>query len=323
MDPVAAAANYPVPGIRERRGIVFDKWPFRLDIAVEYQDWILVAVSFVVVSIACLPCFCGRMHNRCSRAFTKWVYTRLHVYFCFVVYIDLFIVMFSIGVLPDWTVNQYIRQTIHFVSWVLIHLQKLIVSISILMGLFLMVRFRDRLFMAAGMEHVTVIRWNWRDVFGWSARKRPVEVFIWKVEGLFSSSKKFKPNDVYVECHMGHNEPMRTRVHNNAGSSCLIRESFQLNIDESAAGTLMTLLVKDQALVASTELGRLMISTRELCGIEDQTGKRRMIFDYSEENFISLDLSPSGKIWIAIAPVDDSEPHERERLLSEEDALTC
>eukprot|EP00419_Tripos_fusus_P076005 CAMPEP_0172880644 /NCGR_PEP_ID=MMETSP1075-20121228/115572_1 /TAXON_ID=2916 /ORGANISM="Ceratium fusus, Strain PA161109" /LENGTH=177 /DNA_ID=CAMNT_0013732923 /DNA_START=391 /DNA_END=924 /DNA_ORIENTATION=- len=177
--------------------------------------------------------------------------------------------------------------------------------------------------MAAGMEHVTVIRWNWRDVFGWSARKRPVEVFIWKVEGLFSSSKKFKPNDVYVECHMGHNEPMRTRVHNNAGSSCLIRESFQLNIDESAAGTLMTLLVKDQALVASTELGRLMISTRELCGIEDQTGKRRMIFDYSEENFISLDLSPSGKIWIAIAPVDDSEPHERERLLSEEDALTC
>jgi len=302
---------------------VYDKWPFRLDISVEYQDWILVFTSFVVVSIACLPCFCGRMHTRCSHAFTKWVYTRLHVYFCFVIYLDLFILMFTIGVLPDWTVNEYIRQTIDFVSWVLIRLEKLIVSFCILMGLFLMVRFRERLFMAAGMEHVTVFRWNWRDVFGWSARTRPVEVCIWKVEGLFSSSKKLKANDVYVECHMGYNESVRTRVHNNAGSSCLIRESFQLNIDENAASTLMTLLVKDQALVASTELGRLMISTRELCGIEDQTGKRRIISDYSEQNFVSLDLSPSGKIWIAITPVDDSEPHELQGLLTEEDALMC
>ena len=29
----------------------------------------------------------------------------------------------------------------------------------------------------------------------------------------------------------GYNEPMRTRVHNNAGSEAVIRESFQLNID--------------------------------------------------------------------------------------------
>ena len=29
----------------------------------------------------------------------------------------------------------------------------------------------------------------------------------------------------------GYNEPMRTRVHNNAGSEAVIRESFQINID--------------------------------------------------------------------------------------------
>ncbi len=33
---------------------------------------------------------------------------------------------------------------------------------------------------------------------------------------------------VYVS---GYNEPMRTRVHNNAGSEAVIRESFQINID--------------------------------------------------------------------------------------------
>mmetsp|Transcript_47194 Transcript_47194/g.109138 ORF Transcript_47194/g.109138 Transcript_47194/m.109138 type:complete len:331 (-) Transcript_47194:159-1151(-) len=314
----------PTAAPRERQGLVFDKWPFRLDIPVEYQDWILVAVCMGLVSFACMPCFCGHMHNRWSRAFTHWVYTRLHVFFCFVMYFDLLVLMFTIGVLPDWTVNEFVQQAILFVTWVLVHLQKMIVSFTIIFGLSLMIRFRERLLLAAGMEHVTVIRWNWRDVFGLHTKKRPVEIFIWKVDGLHSSSKKLKPNDVYVECHMGHNEPMRTRVHNNAGSGCNIRESFQLNIDESAASTLMTLLVKDQSLVGSTELARLMLSTRELCGIEDQTGKRRVAFDYSEECFVSLDLSPSGKIWIAVSPVEDGEADERAPLMQDDSLfVTC
>lgn len=308
---------------RVRRGLVFDKWPFRLDIPVEYQDWILVLICTLLVGIACMPCFCGRMNTRCSRAFTNWVYTRLHVFFCFVIYFDLFVLMFTIGVLPDWTVNEFVQQAVSFITWVLVHLEKMIVSFSILFGLFLMVRFRERLLLAAGMEHVTVIRWNWRDVLGFSTKRRPVEIYIWKVDGLYSSSTKLKPNDVFVECHMGHNEPMRTRVHNNAGSACLVRESFQLNIDESAASTLMTILVKDQSLVTSRELARLILSTRELCGIEDQTGKRRVAFEYSEECFVSLDLSPSGKIWIAIAPVEDAELDERAALMQEDSLVTC
>merc|ERR1712039_227731 len=99
---------------------------------------------------------------------------------------------------------------------------------------------------------------------------------------------------------------------------------MQLNIDENAAGTLMTLLVKDQSLVTSSELARLMLSTRELCGIEDQTGKRRAAFTYSPEFFVALDLSPCGKIWIAIAPVEDGDIEERAPLIDDEDALvTC
>merc|ERR1719486_566418 len=151
-----------------------------------------------------------------------------------------------------------------------------------------------------------MIHFNWKQAIGLSVRKRPVEVFIWKVEDLQSSTSKiYKPNDVYIECHLGDNEPMRTRVHNNAGTSSVMKESFQVNINESETATLMTLLVKDQALMVSTELGRLVKSTREILAIEDRTGKRISGFTYSKDNFEELSLVPRGKIWIAIAPVDD------------------
>lgn len=89
-----------------RRGIVYDRWPFRLDIDTEYQDWILVATCVLVFGIWCTPCICGRLSNPCSRCFTSWVYTRLHVFFCIVSYLNLIILMLVIGILPDWTVNE-------------------------------------------------------------------------------------------------------------------------------------------------------------------------------------------------------------------------
>eukprot|EP00437_Effrenium_voratum_P009238 CAMPEP_0181430244 /NCGR_PEP_ID=MMETSP1110-20121109/17620_1 /TAXON_ID=174948 /ORGANISM="Symbiodinium sp., Strain CCMP421" /LENGTH=116 /DNA_ID=CAMNT_0023553547 /DNA_START=697 /DNA_END=1047 /DNA_ORIENTATION=- len=116
---------------------------------------------------------------------------------------------------------------------------------------------------------------------------------------------------------------MRTRVHNNAGSEAVIRESFQLNIDENSPDTLMTLLAKDQSLLTNSEIARLTLSTRELCGIEDQTGKRRSTFSYDEDSFLELSLNPSGKIWIAVAPVDEAAEEERSLLLQEDSLLPC
>jgi len=306
-----------------RRGIVYDRWPFRLDIDTEYQDWILVATCVLVFGIWCTPCICGRLSNPCSRCFTSWVYTRLHVFFCIVSYLNLIILMLVIGILPYWTVNEFAMYLILFVAWVLIHLQKMIISFCILFGFYMLLKFRDRLAWAAGLQHVTVIKFNWRDLFGLQAKKRPVEIFIWKIEELYSASGKvFKANDVYVECHLGYNEPMRTRVHNNAGHTVMVRESFQMNIDENAAATDMTLLVKDQQLVGSTELGRLILRTRELCGIEDQTGKRRENLQYNEECFVGLNLMPNGKIWLAVAPVEVGD-EERAPLMNEDSLVTC
>jgi hypothetical protein len=308
---------------RERKGIVYDQWPFRLDIGVEYQDWILVGMSIMLVGIWCLPCVCGRLKNPVSRAFTNWVYTRLHVFFCVVTYVNLFIVMMFIGILPDWSVNQYLFAVVGFNAWVLVHLKKTITSLAILFGFFMALKFRDRILNAAGMEHVKVFRFNWRDVFGFSSKRRPVEFYVWKVDGVQSSAGKvLKANDIFVECHMGDNEPMRTRVHNNAGSGCFIRESFQMNIDEDL-NSIMTLRVMDQALIASTEIAKLVLSSREIFGIEDQTGKRRTSFTYNNEDaFVALNLMPQGRIWIAIAPVDDMD-EERAPLINEDALMNC
>lgn len=310
------------PHIRE--GIVFDKWPFRLDIPVEYQDWILVGMCMFMTSIWCAPCMCGRLKNKASKRFTAWVYTRLHTYFVIATYLNLGICMFVVGICPDWTVNEFVEYFVEFVAWVLIHLKKMIVSGAILLGFFMLLKFRDRIAMAAGMEHVTVLRFSWKDMFCIPTKKRPIEIIIWKLDELQSSGSKgfVKANDVFVECHFGYNEPMRTRVHNNAGHSCVIKESFQVNIEEAASATVLTLLVKDQSLIASSELARLMLSTREVFGIEDQTGKRRTDFTYSEECFVALNLLPRGRIWLAIAPVDDGD-EERAPLVKEDALVTC
>jgi hypothetical protein len=316
---VIQPVNYTFPEDRPRQGVVFDKWPLRLDIPVEYQDWILVGVTAVLVALWCMPCLCGRMRNKSSRSFASYLYTRLDSFFWCITYFNLIVLMCTIGILPDWTVNEYCEYFLKFITWVLLRLKKTIVSATILFGFALVVKFQHKIRMAAGLEHMTVVHLNWKEMFGpnffFNLKKRPVELYLWKVEDL-QATKIYKAHDLFIECHLGDNEPMRTRVHNNAGTGCIVKESFQINMNESETGTLMTLLVKDQSMVGSTEIARLNMSTREICGVEDATGKRRNVFSYTDDNFVELSMLPRGKIWIAIAPVCEEED-ERQALLRE------
>jgi hypothetical protein len=116
---------------------------------------------------------------------------------------------------------------------------------------------------------------------------------------------------------------MRTRVHNNAGTSSVIKESFQVNIGEDQAAK-MTLLVKDQAMMVSTELARVVLTKKEVFAIEDSTGKQQeRNFSYSEENFQQVKLGPRGTIWIAIAPVDEWEEEKKPLMRDDSMSVTC
>jgi hypothetical protein len=251
---------------------------------------------------------------------------RLNTFFWYITYVNVAIVFFTVGVLPDWTVNEYFLSLLHFISWVLSNLVKIIQCLAILAGFFLFWKFQERVRKAAGLDHVTIFHVSWRDFMpcGCAKRQRPVEVFIWKVEDVQSSAKVYKANDLFVEAHFGDNEPMRTRVHNNAGSSCVLKESFQINLNQSDTSTQFTLVVKDQAIMASSELARLVLNTPDVLHVEDKTGKRSNEFSYSEEHFDKHQMSPQGWIWIAVAPVDDQPDEERKPLMTDDSlSITC
>ena len=49
--------------VRVREGIVFDRWPFRLDISYEFQCWLLIIVTGVCMTLCSMPCICGTFKN--------------------------------------------------------------------------------------------------------------------------------------------------------------------------------------------------------------------------------------------------------------------
>jgi len=317
---IASPANFTWPEDRVRQGIVFDRWPFRLDIDVEYQDWILVGVSFFLVSLWTLPCVCGRMRKKCSREISIYLYTRLHTFFRCVTCFNLIALMFTIAVLPDWSGNEYLYYLLMFIKWVLLRMKKIVVSSAILVGFILVFKFQAKLRTAAGMDHVSLIHFNWKEFLCINVKKRPIELYLWKVEDLHAT-KLYKAQDIFIECHFGENEPMRTRVHNNAGTSCEIKESFQMNMNESDTGALMTLLVKDQSMIGSTELAKLTLSTREICSVEDATGKRKNTFRWIQDDFVEMSMLPHGKILLAIAPVCEEDDEKQALLRGRDDSL--
>ena len=47
-------------------------------------------------------------------------------------YFNVFILLATLAILPDWTVNEFVVYLVGFIDWVLVHTEKLITSFSIL-----------------------------------------------------------------------------------------------------------------------------------------------------------------------------------------------
>ena len=56
-----------------RQGLTLLPYP-TLDVAQEYQAWILTATSLIALLLFCLPCLCGSSNKRVAVRFTNWVY---------------------------------------------------------------------------------------------------------------------------------------------------------------------------------------------------------------------------------------------------------
>jgi len=208
--------------------------------------------------------------------------------------------------LPDWGYADYVKCMASFAVFGAKNAMKFITSIAFIVIFVFVVAFKDRFLKLAGVDHKTVFRFKLRDIFGGSTRA--IAVDIWKVEDL-PAAQVWQPNNVFVEVFLGYNEPMKSRVHNNAGSGCMMKESLQLNFDENEDEEPLYLFVKNQKVMGAGELGRLELKAEDVAAVEKECAAKNKGGNggWSAEYFVEKRLIPRGTIWFRVMPVEDEE----------------
>lgn len=211
--------------------------------------------------------------------------------------------------LPDWTMKNYLQALLKCTIGAIQHLQKVATSIAIIVAFCFAVAFKDRIAQLLGFDHATLFRFKVRDCLTCLCPNRfqPIEISAWKVEDLVAADP-FSANNIFVEFFLGYNEPMKTRVHNNAGSECHIKERIQLNFDEDDEEETLYIFVRNQNIVGNSELARAELSTQKLKGIVREAATRGEFVRWSPEFFGDpIPLIPRGRLWMRAAPLMDDE----------------
>merc|ERR1711964_185461 len=124
------------------------------------------------------------------------------------------------------------------------------------------------------------------------------EVSLLRVADL-RSAQFLKPNDLFFEVHLGFNEVMCTRVLYGVGEDSVVKQTVQLNFDDSDSYYDLIVLAKHQDVVGSDEVARKVFSTEDVAEMMSEPGQT-----WNEQEFQEVSLQPQGKLWIRIAPVD-------------------
>jgi len=283
---------------------------FRLNIDPEFQGWVLLFATMTAIWLFCMPCYCAGLSSSMARRFASAMNKRLLVFYAFMLVVNGALMFLIITWLPDWDYADYIACCLAVVKWMGKNISKFVSSIVIIVAFFIAVIFKDRIALMLGLDHHTIFRCKIRDCFyGWSpSRFRAIEMVIWKVEDL-TSADVFSANNVFVEVYMGYNEAMKTRVHNNAGSACSIKETLQLNFDEDDDEEHLFIFVKNQKVMGSATLGRVELRPDMVAEVE-RKGREALLdpaHKWEERNFVQKKLIPRGTIWFRLSPVADED----------------
>jgi hypothetical protein len=280
---------------------------FRLNIDAEYQGWILAFATLTAIWVYCLPCYCAGMQLTIARRYAAWIQMRLPYFLAVATVFNIGMMFLVITWLPDWGPGDYVKCMLMAALYLAKNAMKFMTSIAFIVIFVFVVAFKDRFLKLAGVDHKTVFRFKLRDIFGGTTRA--IAVDIWKVDDL-PAAQVFAPNNIFIEMYLGYNEPMKTRVHNNAGSSCILKESLQLNFDENEDEEPLYLFVKNQKVMGAGELGRLELKAEDVFAVEKECAARRANGGsglWAPEHFVEKRLMPRGTIWIRVLPVDDEE----------------
>lgn len=288
----------------------------------------MLFATVTAVFFFCLPCYCAGLSCSPARRAAAWLSKRLPSFYLFMLVVNAVLMWLLIHTLPDWTVGAYLGSLAKFLVTLLQQTMECAGSVAIIAAFFVAIAFKDRLAQLCGIDHKTLFRFKIRDClscFG-GARFRPIEVAIWKVEDL-PSADIFSANNVFVELFLGYNEPMKTRVHNNAGSGCLMKEVIHLNFDEDDDEETLFIFVRNQKVMGTGDLARGEVSAAELkqeveqAGARDEEGEvlQRGEARWSGRGFREVKLIPRGKVWLKARRIDDTD-YEHSLL---QDMTTC
>mmetsp|Transcript_36626 Transcript_36626/g.82815 ORF Transcript_36626/g.82815 Transcript_36626/m.82815 type:complete len:297 (-) Transcript_36626:51-941(-) len=278
-----------------------------IDIDTEFQGWILLFASITCVWLFCLPCYCAGLQCSCARRFAVWVQQRLPNFYLFITLLNCSFMFLIITWLPDWTPLDYVQTLLKLAGWLAGHLLKFATSLVMIVAFAFAVAFKDRIALILGIDHKTLFKCKVRDcLYCWStSRFQPIEMHLWKVEDL-ASADIFSANNIFIELFFGYNETMSTRVHNNAGSGCIFKETLQLNFDEDDEEETLFIFVRNQKVMGAQELARAEIPTSKLKKMIHAT--KDNLLRWERESFGDpITLIPRGRLWMRAVPIVDEE----------------
>jgi hypothetical protein len=308
-------------------GLVKKIIEYRLDVDVEFQGWILIFATITAIWIFCMPCYCAGLQSSWARRLAKWLSLRLPQFFAVAALVNGVIMFLIITWLPDWDYGDYIKALLGAVLWTIGHVMKFMDSIVLIVAFLFVVIFKDRIAMIIGLDHTRLFRFKLRDCLNCfqTTRFTPIELIMYKAEDL-PAADLLTANNVFVEVWgLGYNEGMKTRVHNNAGSSCILKETVHLNFDEGDEDDNMTIFVKHQGLMMGAhDLARVELTSKQVKEYMQESNRRlphQAGLKWEEEHFVMLRLNPRGSLYFRINPVEEETHRERGGFVK--DLTTC
>eukprot|EP00930_Biecheleria_cincta_P056486 TRINITY_DN4259_c0_g2_i1.p1 TRINITY_DN4259_c0_g2~~TRINITY_DN4259_c0_g2_i1.p1 ORF type:complete len:297 (-),score=46.94 TRINITY_DN4259_c0_g2_i1:166-1056(-) len=291
-------------------GVLTNILGLHFDMDKEYQGWILIFASMTAIWLFCLPCYCAGMSSSSARKFASWTSQRLPVFYVCITLVNGAWLFLIIQLLPDYTFGSYLRIVAKCMAWMAGHVLKWAASLVMIIAFSIAVAFKDRIALLLGVDHKQIFNCKARDCLSCcgASRFQAIEILIWKVEDL-PSAGLFSANNVFVEMYLGYNETMHTRVHNNAGSDCIIKERAHFNFDDDDLDEKLVLFVRNQQVVGAQELARKYISANELRQmISKARGSPEQRVAWNSESFGEpIQLMPRGRMWLKVMPVEVEE----------------
>lgn len=282
------------------------------------EDTYEVFVLGGVVSFAVLLFLCP-FAKPCKR----FCETRLHRVCPVIAVLNFCLVAGTLDYMDMVDFNEIFFFVVKVVAIAIASCQTVVVGGAVLVGLFVVWKFKDRILETVGLESGTLVVGDFRDwATCWSMRRfRAIEIFILKADSLpattFSSG-----SDLFVEVALGYNMNMRTRVHHGAGQTCVFKESLQVNFDPYDCDSRLNLSVKSQSslgndTVSQAQLGAAQVvrlqeglsggAQPELLGWETSADMRSQGSAWSAARFHAIELVPAGRLYVRIVPVPEDD----------------